>query len=273
MTTACQSSFTPKAIEKDLPIRRVGKTCVVYDRLESTNDVLRSIMSDRSYDGLAVFANYQIAGRGRNGRSWQAAIGSSILCSVLLIFDGTVADLAGPVNLAAAIACADAVNHCFGLRAAIKWPNDIYIGGKKLGGILIESSQTDSSTAAFVVGMGLNVLQTEHDLPDDLRESACSAAMALGRQLDQSDRLALARQLLIELDRTADQVTAGEFDQLRADWLALAADRDRLIAVEHEGRSLRGRIIDIDYRDNSLLVQDEAGLIWHLKPNSSRLVK
>lgn len=266
-------TFTCQAVEHHLPTRRVGKTCMVYDRVVSTNDVVRSVMSDRTYDGLAVFANYQSGGRGRNGRIWQAPPNSSVLCSILLIFNGELSQLAGPVNLAAAVAVANAVNLCFPIQSKIKWPNDIFVGDKKLGGILIESSQLDRDAVAFVVGIGLNVLQSERDVPADLRNCACSVSMAVGRELEQSDRVALARQVLIELDRTVEWVATGRFDQLRVDWLALAADRDTMVTVQHEGRELRAEIIDIDYRDNSLLVRQDGGFIWHLKANVSRLVK
>jgi len=265
--------LTAEAIEKDLPTTRVGKTCIVYDRVESTNDVLRAVMSDERYDGLAVFADHQTKGRGRNGRSWQAVPGSSILCSVLLAFEGKLSELTGPINLAAAIAAAASLNNCFSIGAMIKWPNDTYAAGRKLGGILIESAQIDRQRAAFVVGIGINVTQRAEDLPAELAEIAASVAMIVDCKIDQSDRLVLARQLLIELDHAVEQVAAGDYDQLRTDWLALAANRNRPVRVEHGGRQFQARTIDIDHRDNSLLVQDEAGMIWHLTPNLSRLIQ
>lgn len=264
--------FTADLIEKDLPTRCVGRTCLVYDRVASTNDIARSILSDRRYDGLAVFANRQSRGRGRNGRTWQAQSHSSVLCSVLLRFDGGLSDLVGPVNLGASVAAASAVSQAFSIPVAIKWPNDLYVRDKKLGGILIEGSQVDRDRCGFVIGIGINVTQQRGEFPAALAERACSVATVLDRAADESDRVHLARQLLIELDRVREGILRGDLDRLRRDWLALAADREGVVTVEHEGRRFEGRIVDVDTRDHSLLIQDTGGLIWHLKPNVSRLV-
>jgi len=266
-------ALTAEALEHDLATARVGRTCVVYDRVQSTNDVLRAVASDRRYDGLAVFANHQTAGRGRNGRTWLAEPNSSLLCSVLAMFPGRAAALSGPVNLSAAVAVVRAVRKCFDIGAAIRWPNDIYIEDRKLGGVLIESSQIDQDDCAFIIGIGVNVTQNETDFPAGLAERACSIATALDRRPDPSARLTLARQVMIELDHTFLQVSAGAFDPLRTEWLSLLADRHRPVTFNHDNRRLEGRIIDVDCHDHSLLIQDHTGLIWHLQPNVSRLVK
>ncbi|NLX07438.1 MAG: biotin--[acetyl-CoA-carboxylase] ligase [Phycisphaerae bacterium] len=272
MKPAGSPVFSAAAIEKDLGVRRVGTTCIVYPSVSSTNDVLRSVQSDRRYDGLAVFANQQTQGRGRAGRSWLAAPNSSVLCSVLLIFDGQVGRYAGPVNLAAALAAALAVRRTFAIDAVLRWPNDVYVAGKKLGGILIEGSQIDPSASAFVIGIGLNVTQRTDEFPAEIAERACSAAIVLDRKLDDSDRLRLARNLLIEFDKMVARVAADDLDSLRSDWLALTPGRNGPVTVEHENRRLDARIIDLDPREHSLLVQDHDGLIWHLRPGASRLV-
>ncbi len=261
--------FTAEAIEQGLSTARVGRSCIVYDSVESTNDVVKAVMADRQYDGLAVFANDQTNGRGRNGNSWQSTPDSSILSSFLVVFEGSLVDIAGPVNLAAPVAAARAVRTCFPIPASIRWPNDVYVNSGKLGGILIESSQIADNVHAFVIGIGLNVTQKQNELPP----RACSVATKWDGCVDQQHRLQLARQLLIELDLTCRQVVDRQYDALRTDWLALSADRDGPVTVEHDGQRLQVRAIDIDYRDNSLLVQNEHGLIWHLQPNVSHLIK
>jgi len=273
MTPTPFNEFTSASLQTDLPTARVGRTCIVYDRVESTNDVLRAVASDTRYDGLAVFANYQINGKGRNGHSWQAGPGTSVLCSVFVTFEGEISQLAGAVNLAACIAAAGSLRQCFGINSTIKWPNDICVAGRKLGGILIESSHTDRVRTGFVIGIGLNVTQNTSDFPAEVSDRACSVATVMGGPVDQSARVRLARQLLIELDRTIKLAADGEFDRLRAEWLSLAAGRDGMVTVEHGNRRFEGRMMDIDPRDQSLFVQDHNGLIWHLQPNVSRLLR
>jgi BirA family transcriptional regulator, biotin operon repressor / biotin---[acetyl-CoA-carboxylase] ligase len=264
--------FTPQNLEMNLPTRVVGKTILVYDEVDSTNDLLKPIMQDPHYNGLAIFARHQRKGRGRENRSWVAKPDSSIICSVLVFLEGKLADLAGPIAIAGAISSAQAVSNIFHLPAKIKWPNDIYLAKKKLSGMLVESAQVKPKLAGFIIGIGINVAQTTRDFSPELQTSAGSISQALDRPVDGQEMVLLARELLIQLDTHLDLVGRAEYTRLRHDWLTLAGGADQPVIVTRQDQTFHARIIDIDHRDNSLLVQDPQGLILHLHQNTAKII-
>jgi BirA family biotin operon repressor/biotin-[acetyl-CoA-carboxylase] ligase len=264
--------FTVSRLEADLPTQRVGRTVLIYDEIDSTNDLLKPIMADPRYDGLAVFARHQRRGKGREGRTWLAKPDSSILCSVLIQLEGKSSDHFGAISLSAAIAAAQAVIQTFQLPVKIKWPNDIYLHGKKLAGILIESAPGNSRQVSFIIGVGMNLTQQPEDFPPELRDLATSISQALGRPVEEFERVQLARELLIQLDNNLEKMLAKNFDQLRHDWLNLAGGQDQPVIVTRQNQTFHARIIDIDHRDNSLLVQNPDGLIIHLKQNTCKVI-
>lgn len=259
-------------MERNLPTQWIGKTVLVYDQVESTNDLLKPIMGDPHYNGLAIFARHQRRGRGREDRTWISPPNTSIICSMLIFLPGRLNELAGPVALASAIGTAQAIARTFGLSVKIKWPNDIFYLKKKLSGMLIESSQVDSKTASFVIGVGINVAQQANDFPNGLSRSACSIAQALGRSVEEHETVMLARDLLVQIDTAIGEIIEGNFARLRHDWLMLAGGPDQPIIVNRQDQTFNARIIDIDHRDNSLLVQDHDGLILHLHQNICKII-
>ena len=272
MTHAATDLFTAQAIEKNLSTNRLGQTVLVYDEVESTNDLLKAVVRESHYNGLVVFAKSQRRGKGREGRTWTAPTDSSILCSALIHLEGKTAELAGTISLVCAVAVAKALIHTFQIPVRIKWPNDIYLEKRKLGGILIESSQIRPNEVAFILGIGINLTQQSDDFPLELHDLATSVAQILGRSIEPSEKILLARQLIKELDDQLEIMLRKNFDQLRHDWLHLAGGPDRPVIVTRQNQTFNARIIDIDHRDNSLLVQNHDGLILHLKQNTCKII-
>lgn len=126
--------------------------------------------------GALVSAEAQHRGRGRHGRRWQSAPGESLLLTLVLRPDLEARRL-GLVPLAAGLAVAEALD-AFGVRAALKWPNDVRVGGRKLAGVLAESSKPRGE-ALVLLGIGVNVAQTS--FPDDLEDAATSIRLVTGR--------------------------------------------------------------------------------------------
>src|ERR1051325_1990734 len=118
--------------------RRIGRPVMILDETVSTNSAALEAAQNAGADGLAVLADYQSGGRGRHGHRWLSPRGASVLCSVALQGHS---ELGGCLTLAAAVAACDAISAASDVRPAIKWPNDLRIGGRKVGGILVESRQ------------------------------------------------------------------------------------------------------------------------------------
>jgi BirA family biotin operon repressor/biotin-[acetyl-CoA-carboxylase] ligase len=153
---------------------RFGRPRVHYRLTDSTNARARELAMAGAPDGTVVTAGEQSAGRGRQGRTWAAPAGRALLMSAV------VRDL-GPrdalLPLAVPVAVAEACDGFAGTSCGIKWPNDIWIGGRKLSGILLEGRPQEGWA---VIGIGLNVGTSADDFPEELRDTATSLAIESG---------------------------------------------------------------------------------------------
>lgn len=147
----------------------------------STNDAARDLAAAGAPEGTVVVAGGQTAGRGTKGRSWHSAPGLGLYVSFLLRPASTDITV---LPLAAGLAARDAVESSHGLSARLRWPNDILFDGRKLGGVLCESSITGGRPEFAILGIGLDVNHGPGDFPVDLRDTAISIGGALGRPAD-----------------------------------------------------------------------------------------
>jgi BirA family biotin operon repressor/biotin-[acetyl-CoA-carboxylase] ligase len=208
--------------------------------VDSTNRHALDAARDGAADGLVVVADEQTAGRGRLGRSWEAAPGSSLLVSVLL---RRPAD-PGRAVMAAGVALAAAVEDAAGVETGLKWPNDLVVDDRKLAGLLAEADGD-----ALVVGAGCNV--NWDAFPDELAATATACNLEAGHPVD-CDAL-----LDAFLDRFASSLAAG--DALLDDYRARLSTLGRAVRVEHvRGDVLVGTAVAVT-DDGALVVRDEAG--------------
>ena len=143
-----------------------------FESLDSTNNYLKKLASGGAAEGTVVIADEQTAGRGRMGRSFASAPGCGIYMSMLLRPEGCTADCAPGLTAVAAVAVCRAIEKVCGRAPGIKWINDLYLRGKKICGILCESSVKDGRVNYAVLGIGLNVTTRAEEFPEELRETA-----------------------------------------------------------------------------------------------------
>lgn len=153
---------------------RFGHPRVHYRLTDSTNARARELALAGAPDGTVVTASEQSSGRGRQGRTWSAPPGRALLMSAI-VRNLTKRDALLP--LAVPVAVAEACDEFAGTRCGIKWPNDIWIDGRKLSGILLEGRPQEGWA---VIGVGLNVGTSEDEFPEELRPTATSLAIASG---------------------------------------------------------------------------------------------
>ncbi|HEX8313087.1 MAG TPA: biotin--[acetyl-CoA-carboxylase] ligase [Chthoniobacteraceae bacterium] len=191
---------SPDRLIADDLLARLGpcetlREIVVYAQTDSTNNRAADAGRNGAASGLVIFAEEQTAGRGRFGRAWASASHLGLWFSVLL---------RPPMPMArwprlttwTAVQLARVIDAQTGGKTQIKWPNDIYLNGRKAGGILIETG-VDAAQAPFaVIGIGLNVNQTPDDLPEELRGRATSIREAAGRRIDRPEFAAAVLQQL-----------------------------------------------------------------------------
>jgi BirA family biotin operon repressor/biotin-[acetyl-CoA-carboxylase] ligase len=177
---------------------RFGNEIVVVEETRSTNDLAWEAAERGASEGFVVFAERQTAGRGQYGRRWDSAPYRGLWLSVLLRPAMTLRESAQLTSLLAE-AVATTIRQETGCVASIKPPNDIYVAGRKIAGVLVEGRNNKDGRYIAVAGIGINVNQTLEDFPEELRATAGSLAMVGGRKIDRT-KLAIA--LLRKLDVT-----------------------------------------------------------------------
>ena len=176
-----------------------GRFGHVYRYAETTDSTQRMLAEDESEGAIAV-AEVQTEGRGRLGRVWDAPAGTSVLVSVLLL-PAVEAPRLPELSLVAGGAVAQAIAEVTGLEPAIKFPNDILVQGRKVAGILAESSE-----GRVVLGIGVNVNQTLEQLPANAKIEPTSLRLELSRPVNRARLLAA---ILLQLERAYDAWVTG----------------------------------------------------------------
>jgi BirA family biotin operon repressor/biotin-[acetyl-CoA-carboxylase] ligase len=176
-----------------------GRFGRVYRYAEATPSTQRMLEGDAAEGTIAV-AEEQTEGRGRLGRHWEASPGSSVLVSILLL-PAVEAPRLPELSLIAGGAVAQAITEVTGIEPAIKFPNDILIGGRKVAGILAESSE-----GRVVLGIGVNVNQSEDELPKETATEPTSLRIESSATVDRGRLLAA---ILLQLERAYDAWVTG----------------------------------------------------------------
>lgn len=236
------------------PVKVIGRDVRVFKETTSTSDVVEKLARDGAPEGVVVFAEAQTRGRGRLGRNWVSPAGKGLWFSVLLR-PNLRPQAATQLTVAAATALVRALEQQTGLRAEIKWPNDVVVRGHKLAGILTELSAELDRIRHVVLGIGIDVNLAPSDFPPELRKLATSVQIETGRA---HRRAELAAAVLRELDRDYGRVCRHRFDEVAEEWAAHCTTLGRRVRVRVGDRVWEGRAEALD-RDGALLLRTEHG--------------
>jgi BirA family biotin operon repressor/biotin-[acetyl-CoA-carboxylase] ligase len=252
-----------------LTTRRLGRTLVARAEVGSTNDEAWEALAADAPDGTIVVADAQTRGRGRAGRTWHTAPGRALALSVLL-HQGCDRRSLALLPLAAGLAVAQALE-TLGAAPALKWPNDVLLGGRKVAGVLCESRRIQPAPGyptsppgraaasagardAVVVGVGVNVAQTAGEFPPQIAETATSLALA-GIT---TDRESVAAAFLGALEPLWAELREGGRAALLAAWSARADFWGRPVTVRTPAGPVRGVARTLD-PDGALVLEHEGG--------------
>jgi len=226
---------------------------------DSTNTDALAAARSAAPHGSAYFADEQLAGRGRGDRAWHSAAGEGLYVSVLLRPQIPAVRLP-LLPLAAGLAAADAIRVVAGLAAGLivdlRWPNDLLIGPRKTGGILVEAKTSGGSVDYAVVGVGINVHQRGFD--SGLATPATSLDLEAGRRIDRQD-------LLVSLLKSLERETRALLDPATGKTIPLRVEqastwvRGRRVEV-HGPQACTGVTAGLD-EHGFLLVRTAAGLV------------
>lgn len=243
---AASDSLDADKIGAGFSSNRIGRKIVVFSSVSSTNDIAAEYAKNPDNDGTVILAEEQSAGRGRGKNKWQSNRGDSITLSIVLTKEAVSNEL---LSLALAAAAAQAISP----EAKIKWPNDIFLNGKKIAGILVESKNTGYGTA-FVIGIGINCHQKE--FPADLAGIATSIDI---ENKETCDRTIIIRRLLSSIEHCLETAHKDPQKIIRQ-WEHLSLLLGQRITVVHNKRKYSGTCSGIDPQ-RGLILQLDAGKI------------
>jgi BirA family biotin operon repressor/biotin-[acetyl-CoA-carboxylase] ligase len=182
-------------LRAELGHTRWGSQLVVVDETSSSNDLIWDAEARGAPEGLVVFAERQTAGRGRYGRRWESAPGLGLWFSVLLRPQLTMNESPRLTSILAK-ATATTIIEETDCAVSIKIPNDIYLSGRKVAGVLVEGRTGSEGRYVAVAGIGVNVNQSAEDFPEELQTTAGSLRMAVGHTIPRASlAIALLRKL------------------------------------------------------------------------------
>ncbi len=217
-----------------------------YPSLASTNELAMQLIKSGASAGTLILADHQSNGKGRNGHNWESEVGVNLLFS--LILKPQVPTHRLPVmSLLCALAVSQALASHTELTPEIKWPNDVLLDGRKVCGILNESTIMGKEASYVILGIGCNVNQTI--FPEDLAQSATSLKLATGKEFD---RKALLTDILKYLWPLYKDVERGDYKAHLGLWTGYCRMLGKEIEYIQQGQTQSGIAEDID--ENGRLV-------------------
>ena len=198
--------LTRDTINSTLATTWLGRRIELFDSLTSTNREAVQLAQAEVEHGTVVVAESQTAGRGRLSRTWFSPPDVNLYCSIILRTGRPPERLTEWLSwlpLVSALATAEAIEQVSSTHVSVKWPNDLLISERKVGGILCESGTGTGSDPFQIIGIGINVNGDEEDWPIDLRSAATSIWQERKMVVDRNRLLA---QLLLELEHCLDEL-------------------------------------------------------------------
>ncbi|MDX1600792.1 MAG: biotin--[acetyl-CoA-carboxylase] ligase [Anaerolineales bacterium] len=231
-------TLKPEELERRLPVVGLGRPLYFFTSIGSTNDYAKELAEQGAPHGTLIVADEQTAGRGRAGKSWSTPASTALALSLLVRDEGIKPRSAASLNGVAALSVAQAIE-ARGGQVGIKWPNDVYVQGKKVAGVLVETAWEGDRLAHAVIGVGVNVHRGSAP-PDDVVEvSATDLETVLGRKLN---RTALLVDILRASGRWLEDFGT---DKLFAAWQARLMYRDQWVSVGTREGELQGELLGL----------------------------
>ncbi len=223
----------PSALAENININILPQT-------ESTNLVLSKALADNTIKtGSVCLAEYQSHGRGRLGRTWVSPVGSNIYCSIAWQFNQGAAQLMG-LSLVAGLAVIRAFTHIGAKNIGLKWPNDIFWQGKKLGGILVEMSGDALGPCDVVIGIGLNINMPRHIKID---QAFTDLSQVMQRSISRNQ---LCAYLITALHDYLQRFSTKGFNGFLDEWLNYDILHNKAIKITQHDQISEGVAIGID---------------------------
>ena len=241
-------------VQANLKTRTLGQQIEYYTRLESTNSEAWEIIDEGAKPGSLVVTDNQFSGKGRANRKWTAAPDKSLTFS-LLLFPDLDPNLSGWFPIISGLSVQKALLN-FDTDVRLKWPNDLILDAKKVGGILCESKVKGNKLKQVVIGIGLNVNETMDDFDGSLQSTATSLHMS-------TDKFYQRERVLAEILNALEPLFEGlpnNRDMIRTEWESACAHMNESVQFHHGDEIVEGifkslgeagsAVLEIDGQEN-----------------------
>ncbi|WP_379162438.1 biotin--[acetyl-CoA-carboxylase] ligase [Paenibacillus sp. sgz5001063] len=233
------------------------KRVQLREEVVSTQEEAKKLAENGAPEGTSVRAEAQTGGRGRMGRKWHSPSGKGIWISIVLRPDLPLS-LTPQLTLLSGVAVCRAIREVTGVQAGIKWPNDLLAGGRKICGILLESSLREGGLHYCIAGIGIAVNLTEEDYPPELKDIGTSLLIEGGGI--PVDRTALTEAVLTELEYLYILYREQGFKPIRELWESMSVTLGRQVFYNTPEGRCQATAVGLD--DNGgLLLKDRTGAV------------
>ncbi|AEY64423.1 biotin--[acetyl-CoA-carboxylase] ligase [Clostridium sp. BNL1100] len=244
--------------EIDIPQgQMIGADIQHFEEVDSTNNYAKKIANEGCAHGTVVVADRQTTGRGRIGRQWQSDTSEGIWFSIVLRPELEPENIQ-VITLAASVAVVEAIKETQGIVCGIKWPNDIILDGRKLGGILTELSAEPGHVNYVVVGIGINANQDSEHFDYEIRQKAISLKMYEGKTVSRSNLLGC---ILTNFEKIYKSVLLGKNQEIIDRWTEYSVTIGKEVKVAYK---------DVEYIGTAQSVASDGRLIVQCKDGVTR---
>jgi BirA family biotin operon repressor/biotin-[acetyl-CoA-carboxylase] ligase len=241
-------------LKEVLSTKYFGREILYFDEIDSTNTFAKQLAENGKPEGTLVIAEFQTNGRGRMDRKWVSAKGKNLMVTIILRPSFSYEYISVLPMLFALSMCETL--RSYNIHATTKWPNDILLNGKKICGMLLESSFAGNNVNFILAGIGLNIHQEY--FPDELKDTASSLFLETQQQFD---RWKFLTSFLLQSEEhyvNFSHITAGKIIE---QWKSFSSMFGKEILLAQNGNTLLGKAIDISSR-GELIVEIDSQLTY-----------
>ncbi|WP_421908008.1 biotin--[acetyl-CoA-carboxylase] ligase [Methanolacinia petrolearia] len=248
----------PHEIKKYLKTDFIGKDIRYFKNTPSTTWVAKDLCSKKdaeNFNATILIAEEQTGGVGRLGRAWFSPSGG--IWTTIILKPTIPIDKLFFVTMSASIAVARTIRRMYDIGALIKWPNDIYIGDKKVSGILLELAAEADQIHYCLLGIGIDANIKPEDLQCSLQTPITSLNIEIGHDIDRAKFLAT---MLGEFERRYKLVEEGEYKAISREWKSLSLTLEKRVRITTPRRTVEGEAIDLD-EYGALIIKKDNGKV------------
>jgi len=230
-------------VTQNLNTEFLGKRVYYFDTIDTTQNFAMKIASKSNENGTVVISKKQTGGRGRMKRKWKSPAGG-IWMSIILHpkFDVSYATL---VPIATSLALCIAIEKILKIKPELKWPNDVTLRGKKIAGILIDTSIVSNEIENMVLGIGINFKIKPHELANTIKKTPNFYGVATLVKKNES-ALPLVQQFLYELENIFQLINSGRIKKIKNGWTKRSSTIGRSVSIVTNEGNLNGKAVKID---------------------------